>query len=290
MKRVGKNDFHGVLRPFLASKNLKELGHYPDDVVFALFLEPHDPAPNSKPSVFDQLLSFAVANLQPRPAMTHVELVVPCAPGHQSPVHFATYIGETSGWQTDHQQNRRYYLQEHANQWLAVPVFGDEVALKAREACDKSQGVKYSLLRYLSAASWFRGLSAMMPDSFKSPAHCATLVARVLRASVNSMLRPSAWYGPASLFVELNEQLRERAVVPTVAELNPDSLVREQKLLGGGDAAVVAMGDAEALDAIRVLTLKVAAAAHQSDAPSQRILQKKLANGLLRWSVNRVTP
>ena len=162
-----------------------------------------------------------------------------------------------------------------------------EAARKAREACNGSQDVEYSMLRYVSAAACFRGVSAMLPDSPHSPAHCATLVARVLKGAVGSMLHGSAWYGPASLFSELADQLRQRAPLPSVFQIEPDSLVREQKLLGGSDAAVGEMGDAEALDAIRILTLKVAAAAHRSDAATQRNLQKQLANGLLRWSVNR---
>jgi hypothetical protein len=252
-----------------------------------MFLESHPPAPGSTPSILDRLITFAVQHLQPSPVMTHVELVVPCRPGEREPVNFATYIGETSGWKADRRENQNYYLRTHANQWRAVPVFEHQAARRVREACNGSQGVEYSLLRYVTAASCFRGVSAVVPDLPRSPAHCATLVARMLKESIGAVLHTGAWYGPASLFAELTEQLRQRAMRPTVSELGPDSLVREQQLLRGVDAAVGAMGDAEALDAIRVLTLKVSAAAHQGDAVSQRILQKQLATGLLRWSVNR---
>lgn len=253
-----------------------------------MFLEPCPPDPGSAPSIMDRLITFAVQNLQPSPVMTHVELVVPCRPGERDAVNFATYIGETSGWRTDRHENNHYYLRLHANRWRAVPVFGHQAARKVRSACNDSQGLEYSLLRYVTAASCFRGISTMVPDLPRSPAHCATLVARVLKKSIGSILHNSAWYGPSSLFAELTEQLQKRTMVPAASELGPDSLVREQQLLGGDDVAVGAMGDAEALDAIRVLTLKVAAAAHQGDEVSQRILQKQLANGLLRWSVNRI--
>ena len=288
MQRASAGLGSHALTLLLSSKQLHALDDGSGDVVFALFLETHPPDPESTPSIVDRLITFAVEKLQPSPVMTHVELVVPCRPDEKDPVNFATYIGEESGWNVDRHVNREYYLRTHANRWRAVPVYGKQAARKVRETCNNSQGVKYSLLRYVSAASWFRGISAMVPDLPHSPAHCATLVARVLKESMGSIMHPSAWYGPASLFAELTEQLRQRAIVPVISEMEPDSLVREQQLLCSVDAEVASMGDTEALDAIRVLSLKVATAAHQSDAASQRILQKQLANGLLRWSVNRI--
>lgn len=281
------SEWSGAIEALLLSKKLRESDDGSGDVVFALFLEPHAPDPGGGGTLVDRLITFAVNNLQPRPVMTHVELVVPCCADARLPVNFATYIGETSSWKRDSSENRLYYLRLHANQWRAVPVFGPQAAHRVRAVCNDSEGIQYSMLRYVSAASCFRAASWLVPDRSHSPAHCATLVARVLKAAVGSTTHCSAWYGPASLFADLSAHLRRREIVPAVSEMGPDSLVREQRLLGGVDSDVAAMGDAEALDAIRVLTLKVASAAHQGDAASQRILQKKLANGLLRWGVNR---
>tara|TARA_B100001109_G_scaffold242059_1_gene226702 strand:+ start:4780 stop:5652 length:873 start_codon:yes stop_codon:yes gene_type:complete len=288
MQRANEDRSSVALGWLLESKRLQELDDGSGDVVFAVFLEPHEPGPGSKPSFWDRLITFAVHNLQPSPVMDHVELVVPCRAGERAPVNFATYIGERSGWKVDRRENEKYYLRLHANRWRAVPVFGRQAARKVRATCNGSENIEYSLLRYVTAASCFRGIASMVPDLPRSPAHCATLVARVLKQSIGSIPRPSAWYGPASLFAELSEQLRRRGIAPMASELDIESLLRERRLLGGTDAEVRSMADAEALDAIRVLTLKVAAAAHQGDAVSQRMLQKQLANGLLRWSVHRV--
>ncbi len=217
--------------------------------------------------------------------MAHVELVVPCAPGSGAALNFATYIGDRSGWRTDERDNRAYYFGANANHWRAIPVFGAQAARRVRAACNGSEGVEYSMLRYASAASCFRGAAGLLPDGPRAPAHCATLTARMLKTAIAAVRRPSAWYGPASLFAELSEALRSREVVPSA--LPPRALLGEQRLLGGGDAEVRAMQEAELLEAIHALTLKVVVEEQQGDDVSRRIHQKRLANGLLRWSVNR---
>ena len=42
-----------------------------------------------------------------------------------------------------------------------------------------------------------------MPDSLHAPAHCATLVARIIKGACADVLtRPAAWYGPSTLYLD----------------------------------------------------------------------------------------
>jgi|TARA_B110000858_G_scaffold135168_1_gene153745 hypothetical protein len=283
----------------LASVDLKRLSKAKEgqqledgsgDVVFAIFLEPRDRPPGSEPpTFFDKLVTFAVTNLQPSPVMTHVELVVPCVVGADQPVNFATYIGSKSGWQRDSTNNERYYLVNNANCWRAVPVFGTNVARLCREVCDDSIGVHYSLVRYATASWAFRGLSSLVPDKRHSPAHCATLTARILRSVVGtSLLRhSSAWYGPASLYAELCSALGTRKIAPGTTLLSAEQAEVVDVLLRHSDDEVKQLGDARCLEAIRALTLKTASAEAFGDSAMKCLTQKQLATALLRWSVLR---
>lgn len=260
------------------------------DVVFAVFLEPHDPPPGAEPpTVLDRLVTFAVSNLQPSPVMAHVELVVPCVAGADQPVNFGTYIGSTSGWQRDARNNERYYLVNTANKWRAVPVFGKNVARLARALCNESEGVQYSLLRYATASWAFRGLSALMPDKQDSPAHCATLTARILRSVVGRswLKHPSAWYGPASLYAELCKDLGQKAIAPETTLLSEEQAQLVDVLLRHSDDEVKALGDEKCMEAIRALTLKAASAEAFGDTAIKTLAQKQLAMALFRWSVLR---
>lgn len=259
------------------------------DVVFAMFLEPHEPNPaDGPPSVFDRLVTYVVKHLQPSPVMVHVELVVPCASGSCSPVNFATYIGCKSNWQGNTEFNRGYYLGTTANKWRAVPVFGKHAARLVREACNESVDVDYSLLRYVTAAWGVRKLAAIVPDGSREPAHCATLTARVLKKGVSGLLsHASAWYGPASLYAELCRDLRARAIVPESTSMGSDVSAHVDRLLRRRDEDVVSMTHEEYMNAIRALTLKASAAENSDDLAMIVMTQKQLANALFRWSVLR---
>lgn len=258
------------------------------DVVFAMFLEPHDPAAGSSPpSIFDRLVSYVVNNLQQSPVMVHVELVVPCAPGSGQPVNFATYIGDHSAWRSDKAANASYYLGTTAGKWRAVPVFGKHAARLVREACDGSCDVKYSLFRYVTAAWGVRKLAAAVPDGPRQPAHCATLTARMLRNGISHSLRhPSAWYGPASLYGELETALQHQQVVPETTQMG-DIATHVDKLLRHRDDDVRHMSDDDFVSAIRALTLKASAASAEEDAAMRVLSQKQLATALFRWSILR---
>jgi len=256
------------------------------DVVFAMFLEPHEAAPDA--SFGDKLITFAVNNLQQAPVMAHVELVVPCGPCSKGPVNFATYIGERSKWQADAAANRRYYLSENANRWRAVPVFGQSAARMVREACDASVDVPYSLARYATAWFPFRFLSGMVPDGPRRPAHCATLAARVLRCAVGACLKHRApWYSPASLYRELCDDLAEQKIRPVQTLMSEDAAASVDALLRHADDDVRALSHERVMAALRSLTLKAAAAEAAGDGAARRLAQRQLATALFRWSVNR---
>lgn len=247
------------------------------DVVFVMFLEPHEPPPgDSAPGFFDRAVSFVVRNMQPKPVMAHVELVVPPKPDTKDPFNFATYIGCRSGWQTDAQNNESYYLAETAGKWRAVPVFFHNGAKLVRDVCDQSCGVEYSLARYLTAAWGVRKMSGIVADSLRSPAHCATLTARVLKRAFGSQFleHPSAYYGPASLYSELAGGMQELGRV----DCSKSAEQTWRVLLHGPASEVAAMSHDETTTAIRALTMAVL---RERNAASQR----RLATALLRWSV-----
>lgn len=220
--------------------------------------------------------------------MTHVELFVPCPPGSTLPVHFATYIGDRACWRTNRSNNENYYLINNANRWRAIPVFSHQASRMVRSACDESNGAPYSLIRYATAAWGLRSLSKFVPDFAQSPAHCATLTARILRKGAGSNLtHPSAWYGPASLYGELTDDLRAKQIGPESTQLNAESLDAVERILRDSDEGLKFLTDTQAMSAIRALTLKAAAAEAFGDGAAQVLTQKQLATALMRWSVHK---
>ena len=280
-----------ALQRILQAQSEHQIDDGSGDVVFAVFLEPHEPsAADGPPSTFDRIVTYVVKKMQPSPVMVHVELVVPCCAGSRDPVNFATYIDSTSDWQADKNYNREYYLGTAANKWRAVPVFGKHAARLVREACNESVNVKYSLFRYVTAAWGFRKLAGMVPDGPRQPAHCATLAARLLKAGISGILsHPSAWYGPASLYSELRRDVRARAIVPETTSMGAGVSMQVDRLLRQRDEDVVSMRHDEYMNAIRALTLKATAAEYSNDEAMVVMTQKQLANALFRWSVLRVS-
>lgn len=238
--------------------------------------------------MFGSMVNYVVNHFQPTPVLVHCELVVPCSPVRGGPVIFATYIGTKSAWQTDQENNQRYYLGATANKWRAVPIFGKHAARRVREACEKSVGVEYSLLRYLTAAWGVRKLAPLVPDGFRAPAHCATLTARILKRSIEGVLRhPSAWYGPSSLYTELCNDLKSRSIIPDSTNVGSSVSSQVDRLLRHRDEDVSNMSYADVMSAIRALTLKASAAEAFEDSVMSTMTQKQLANALFRWSVLR---
>lgn len=265
------------------------------DVSYVLFLEPPS-TPDPDMTLPESCIDTAIRVFQPVPAMAHCELLIPPLPEHEAVrSQFATYIGKTSAWQTDKVDGYNYYLLSNMGRWRAVPVFGKDIAQRLRRECDQEIGVAYSLARYVTSARPMRFFASMLPDKRRSPAHCATLAARVLRKALPGSLEHSAaWYGPSSLYLETCEKTREKAAQLGVgggiaAAMAPqtgsaiDSLLRGQM----SHEAVSSLGDKSCMDATRALTLRVCNDLVEGDSMAQRISQKQLASALLRWVLLR---
>ena len=140
-------------------------------------------------------------------------------------------------------------------------MFGTHSARHVRKACKNSENVKYSFMRYITAAWGIRNVAPLVPDSARAPAHCATLTARVLNNGVPGILRhPSAWYGPSSLYAELCSNLKSRHIIPDSTNVDISLSCQVNCLLRHRDEDVSAMPNDEIMNAIRVLTLKASAA------------------------------
>lgn len=274
-----------AIRKILQAQQNTSVDDGSGDVVFAMFLEPHDV---DEAGMFDSVVNYVVQHFQPTPVLVHCELVVPSGP-EKKPTNFATYFGCRSGWQIDEQNNKHYYLGATANKWRAVPVFGKNAARLVREACEKSKNVEYSLFRYLTAAWGVRALAGLVPDGFRRPAHCATLTSRVLKAALGKGIlhRPSAFYGPSSLYKELCKDLESQSILPNSSHVGVDVATYVDCLLRHEDSEVSRLSHDNSMKAIRALTLKASAAQSCNDPVMAVLTQKQLANALFRWSILR---
>ena len=262
-------------------------------MVYALFLEPKERR-EGKLSSWESMMETAIELLQPSPALLHCELIIPPIPKDEGRrTSFATYIGRRSGWQTDKLDGCNYYLIENIGRWRAVPVFRSKAAHRLRNECDNEIGVEYSLARYITALAPFRWTSRFVSDARRSPAHCATLTARVLSNSeVHTLARSSASYGPSMLYRELVAAATSNASaigaenwtgVPVEVEGDLDQLLRGVM----SQETVANVGDEGCNNVVRSLTMRACNALLEGDASMQRLTQQQLATALLRWSVLR---
>lgn len=266
------------------------------DVVYAIFLESRA-EPDPAWGAAERLLHNAVKLFQPAPGLAHCELVIPPIPQDEGlRSQFSTYLGAQSAWQNERYENERFYLIENANHWRAVPVFSENLAAKVRCECDAELGVKYSLLRYVSALPPFRYLSGLMSDTRRAPAHCATLTARVLKNALvgddTAPVHSSAYYGPTTLYHELNSNAHYRGAsigASSRADMTFETQMVVEKLLRGvmSHKTVSDVGDEGCMSAVRALTMRVCNTLAKGDATSQKLAQQQLATALLRWVVLR---
>ena len=263
------------------------------DGSYVLFLEPPAKPPQDLDTL-DACIDTAIRIFQPEPALSHCELLIPPVPKNEDlRTQFATYINEKSAWKTNKADNYNYYLKSNMGMWRAVPVFGSDIATRLRRECECELGVSYSLARYVTSARPLRAFAWMLPDSRRSPAHCATLTARVLRKTVpNTLQHSSAWYAPTTLYLEVCDATREKAsrLLGATSRYTPkhtleaiDSLLRGQMT----SSNINQIGDDACLDATRALTLRVCSDLISGDTASQKISQKQLASALLRWVILR---
>ena len=256
-------------------------------------------APDANWKWWESALDAVVQTMQPTPAMTHSELLIP--PEHEADdMHFAVYLGKNANWGRAFAGGAKFYLDPNGNakSWRAIPIMGQDAVERVRRECDKHRetpyGSAYRLFNYPFSVPPLRSFAWMLDDAPGAPAHCASLVARCLRRSMPelNLTNASAWYGPSTLFLELTRKARmasysrileEEETVQSIAETE-DAARAAEALLRGSDDTVRALTDADCRIGVDLLCKKCITAANGNDATVERLAQKQLARGLLRWS------
>ena len=228
-------------------------------VAYLLSLEGDEP--QLKWTWYEKVLDALVQSAQPAPAMTHTELVLPPESGDDDEMHFAIYLGKQAHWGSVFGGGKKFYLdpQGNAKSWRAVPIVGQDAVRRLRAECSKHSGTSYGpmhrLFNYPFSMPPGRSLAWLLDDSTGSPAHCASLTARCLRRALPELglSRPSAWYGPSTLYLELaresrmrsyKQYLTEAATVKATVEVERAAKSADT-LLRGSDDAVVALSHDE---------------------------------------------
>jgi len=269
-----------------------------NEVVYALALEGDAPDPNWR--WWERWLDAIVQTVQPAPALTHIELVIPPR-NDTDEVHFATYLGKSANWGSGFGDSANFYLNPDGNggSWRAVPVVAHGALSRLREECANHVGTPYGSARWLFNYPFsvppLRSLAWTLDDKPKANAHCATLTARCLKRAFPELYIPeaSAWYGPSTLFLELarrarmlsyRDRMAEMATVKSLAETE-EAANAAGVLLRGSDDDVRALSATECQAGVDLLCLKSVNAAANSDVTVERLSQKQLAIALLRSSL-----
>lgn len=252
-----------------------------DDTIYVLGMEVG--TPNNSLSIEEIVLDALVKTLQPAPVLTHVELFIPPGSGSNY-VTFATYLGRSAGWGESFPGSRDFYL-GGKHSWRAIPVRASNIVPMALMACKEEEGAPYSVLRYLTSVPPARSLASFLPDSPKSPGHCATISARVLGKAGVHLPRSSAWYSPSTLYIELSKPRRMKGYSQHSIVETEDTMEAVETLLRGSDDAVKAMSYDACHMAIDHLQKKVVEqhASELLDTEKEVAMERNLAKALLRW-------
>jgi hypothetical protein len=263
-------------------------------------------------------LDRAVQLGQPYPAITHCELWVGERAGtaKKNGNHFSTYLDADKGamwteglsnspgfYQCSNPVNETVARRTALSSWSAIPIFALGGAEKLRRECNLHTLTPYPpgfLLWHYPFSTWpLRAFSGFLDDRINSPAHCAALSARILRAAFPTnyaLEHPSHWYGPSSLYLELTTPMRmeaaferERPVVKaTVQEEALDRLA--DVLVQHSDEEVEAMRREDAHSALHTLAVHVLRAGSRTAADGEvdqddfREAQERYARGLCRYT------
>lgn len=264
-----------------------------ESTVFLMCLEPGaKPAPGS--TAFERGINAVVEAMQPSPGILHVELCF--APDGSGNANFATYLGNCAGWGKSFGNQRSFYLGNNASSWRAVPVVARGASERVRQECGHHISTCYSISRYLTSVPPFRALAGLLPDNVGSPAHCATLSARILKRAVPQieLRHPSAWYSPATLFLELDSESARLAAREELAQTTQAVRARVEEeeeadamhsLLKGSDDEVAALTTEACSRAVHALATR--AIDEGLDETTRRLVQRQLATALLRSAVVR---
>lgn len=263
------------------------------NTVFLLCLEP-SAKPEPTTTTFERGVNAIIESMQPSPSILHVELCF--APGASDDANFATYLGSRAGWGKSFPGQREFYLGHNVSSWRAVPVVGRNASDRVRQECDHHISTPYSVARYLSSVPPFRALAALLPDGVGAPAHCATLAARILKRSLSELplKHASGWYGPATLFLELDgeparaaarEELARTAQRVRARVEEEEEAIAMNTLLKGTDDDVVALTTEACGRAVHAFATR--AVDEGLDEVARRLVQRQLATALLRAAVVR---
>lgn len=263
-------------------------------------------------------VDHAVQMGQPYPAITHCEMWIGERAGTatNNGNHFSTYLGSRKGamwteglsdspgfYNCSHPVNETLARRTARSSWSAIPIFAPGGAEKLRRECNLHATTPYPpgfLLWQYPFSTWpLRAFAGFVDDRINSPAHCAALSARILRAALPAnytLEHPSHWYGPSSLYLELATPTRmeaayerERpAVKATVQEEELDRLA--DVLVQHSDDEVEAMRREDAHAALHTLALHVLRAGSRTAADDEvdqddfREAQERYARGLCRYT------
>lgn len=264
------------------------------NVSYVLALE-GSPEPNPTFTFFERLLDDVVQTMQPSPAITHVELCMSPNAARED-MHFATYFGSRASWGRDVGGQREFYLGDNASKWRAVPIVCNDASHRLRSECENHVSTPYSLAKYICALPPVRALAGFIPDGAKQPAHCAILTARCLRAALPDLhiCHPSHWFGPSTLFLELDAEANRSIFRQRLADTDPQvrAIVEDEDetramhtLLHDSDVLIQALSEESCILALHRLTMR--SLEQGLDDVAKRICQKQLATALLRYSVAR---
>lgn len=234
-----------------------------------------------------------VKKLQPSPVKVHCELWIPPTTKTDC-CHYSTYLGSsganyTNTWRDD--ENYAYYIDgPQCGHWHAIPVYGGRGFSKTvRAMADTAVHTPYSLARYACSGPPLRALSFVLPNRVSSPAHCATLCARLVDRSLPQHLGLNHWpayYGPSTLYSELADQSRARRTISAWPKdrgrLRPAHANTLAVLLRGRVADVVGLTDAQCSAATAALAERVTRG--RAVGNDTLDMERELAVALFRWS------
>lgn len=273
---------------------LSELGNELRSVAYVLALEGAS-TPDPKWGFLERALDGVVQTMQPAPSMTHIELCM--SPNtRRDDMHFATYLGAKAGWGASFGGQREFYLGHNASSWRAVPVVCRDASARLRTECSKHVGTPYSIAKYIFALPPVRALAGLLSDVPQTPAHCAILAARCLKTSLSEigLNHASSWFGPSTLFLELDSETKRAAFHeqllrsdPTVRAISEDEGETRamHQLLNGSDDDIRALAEEACVLALHRITVR--SLEPGLDEVARRIVQKQLATALLRYSIVR---
>lgn len=270
----------------------------PGDTVYLLGLEAD--APDKSWSFFEVALDAIVQASQPSPSLTHVELLIPPHRSDENHIHFATYLGNISGWNSRYTDQASFYLNRNIASWRAIPVRAPNAAQDLRSECTASHvgtpyGTPWLLFKYPFSVPPLRAAAPLLNDDPQTSAHCASLAARCLRRAIPSigLANSSPWYGPSTLYLEMSRRSRMQQYKKAdddVATIRSDIEVEEEStsahtLLFESDDRVRALTLLQCKQGVEHLSKRAVDACATGDEAIQRLTQNQLAKGLLRWTL-----